>query len=257
MKNIARVSIVCLMAAISTVSYATTAHKNLKGEATKEAETKSEEEAASPVTGTFDITTNYIFRGVSQSSNLPAVQGGFTYTFLTPGIYFNIWGSNVYMPVTDTSSTATLELDAVAGIANSINDNTSYDLHFVRYNYPKATAFQYNEIIGSLTWRFLTGLIGYSNNVFNAGVRGVYYNLALNFDIPAKYVYFDNVSVNGAAGHYSLSNAAGKSYNDYSLLVNKGIKNYTLTLQWTTTNHRLLNNSLDSAHLLGTVTASF
>ncbi|MDR3490833.1 MAG: TorF family putative porin [Gammaproteobacteria bacterium] len=210
---------------------------------------------ASPVTGNFAITSNYIFRGISQSNNLPAFQGGLTYTFATTGIYLNIWGSNVNQTA-NNGAVATLEVDQVAGITNKIKD-FSYDAHFVHYAYPKAGRLNYNELIGSVSYLFLTGLVGLSNNVFNTHTTGVYYNLNANFDLPQKFTHFKDVSAGGCIGYYSLTSAAGKSYNDYMLYVNKIIHNYVLTLKWTNTNHRLLNNSLDGSHFIAAVAVNF
>lgn len=220
-------------------------------------ETKEEtKEDASPLTGTLDITSNYLFRGISQTNNTPAFQGGLTYAFKT-GIHFDLWGSNVYMPVPDTTNIATVEVDLSAGIANSINDNNRYDIYIARYFYPKATAFQYNELIASYTFYLITGLFGYSNNVFNSSASGTYYNIAVNLPIPSRFIYFDDVSVNGAVGYYSLPQAVGSSYKDYSFILKKEIKNYSLSAQWTNTDHRLLNNSLDHSQVIGTVSVSF
>lgn len=230
--------------------------KKLKKDAEKK-DMDSEDDSSSPVSGTFDITSNYLFRGISQTNNTAAFQGGLTYTVKKTGIHFDVWGSNVYMPIPDRSTTATIEIDFGAGIANAINDHLSYDIHLLRYSYPKASYFQYNELIGSLTYRFLTGLIGYSNNVFNSDSTGTYYNLAVSFDIPPRYIYFNDVTLNGSMGYYSLSKRAGNSYKDYSLSLNKKIKHYTLTVQWTDTDHKLLDNSLDHSQLIGMVTATF
>lgn len=212
-------------------------------------------EAPFPLTGTFNLTTNYLFRGITQTRNLPAVQGGFTYTFLTTGIYFNIWGSNVYVPMNSTH-TSTLEINNSLGIANAINKDMNYDLHIVHYNYPRATALNFNEIIGTLTWRFITGYIAYSNDIFGSGSSGEYYNLGVFHLIPTKYVYFDDVGIGAYYGHSSLPKSAGKTYNDYSVYLNKKVKIYTFTLQWSDTNRRLGQN-LDGSKILATMAANF
>src|SRR5579863_7214452 len=65
-------------------------HKyDLKQEAAKPAAAASSP-STSGLSGSLAFTTNYIFRGVSNSENLPAVQGSLTYTFPI-GIYLNLW----------------------------------------------------------------------------------------------------------------------------------------------------------------------
>ena len=73
------------------------------------------EEAASPhaVTGNFTLTTDYAFRGVSQTNEDAAVQGGFDYAHSPTGLYAGIWGSNVSFPP------GSIELDYYGGWAKT------------------------------------------------------------------------------------------------------------------------------------------
>lgn len=216
-------------------------------------------ETPSPLTGTFDITSNYIFRGVSNSNNLPAFQGGLTYTFLSTGIYANIWGSNVNFPDA-AGNLATVEIDTILGITNPIGDHFTYDINIDRYNYPKA-ASSYNEFIANATYYFLTAQFGYSTNVYNSHGNGTYYNLGFKYLIPAKFIFGqENVNISGGVGHYSLpSNKGLNSYNDYNLQISKTINSYTLAIQWTDTNGRDTQDAapLRESHIIGTVTVNF
>ncbi|MDX1901896.1 MAG: TorF family putative porin [Gammaproteobacteria bacterium] len=223
------------------------------------ASTTSTDEAESPISGNFDITSNYVWRGVSLSNNLPAFQGGLTYTFLTTGIYLNMWGSNVNFPDAE-DGTATVEIDTVGGIANKIGEHFGYDISIARYNYPKASGVNYNELLTKWSYYFLTAELDYSNNVFNTDKSGTYYNIGFNYGIPPKYIFnFNDVNVKGSIGHFSLPRSADlRSYNDYSLQINKTIGIYNLALQWTGTNGRSVDDpALRGNHLLGTVTVNF
>ena len=183
------------------------------------------------LSGTFDITSNYIFRGVSNSNNNPAYQGGLTYTFSKFGFYIFTWGSNVDFPA-GTHETATLELDLGIGIANKINDYFNYDASFVQYFYPKAPSAQYNEFINKffINYSIATVILeaSYSYNAFNSGKSGKYYNVELDIRIPAKYFFtLDNVTAYGWVGHYSLPGRSFGlgSYNDYMAGLKKSIWN--------------------------------
>ena len=46
------------------------------------------------ITGNFGIYSQYIFRGLTQTDQKPAFQGGFDYAH-TNGIYLGTWGSNI------------------------------------------------------------------------------------------------------------------------------------------------------------------
>jgi len=205
-------------------------------------------------TGTFDITSRYVFRGISHNANNPAFQGGLTYTFLRTGIYFNVWGSNVDF-LSRQGQQASVEADTIAGIKNNIGKNFTYDFSIVRYNYPKASGANYNEFVSRLIYRIFTVTLGYSSNAFNAHANGLYYNGAFSLPIPERYAFqYTNVSLIGNYGHYNLSKDAGlRSYSDFMLGIKKAINQYTLILQWAGTNGEAKLKGLDANRLVGTV----
>ncbi|HEX2548472.1 MAG TPA: TorF family putative porin [Gammaproteobacteria bacterium] len=223
------------------------------------AEDETKSPAAEPwVTGTFDITTNYMFRGISQTRNTPAFQGGLTFSNKT-GFYFNIWGSNVYFPI-DEDHTSTVEMDLIGGYTHDFTDNISWDINIDRYNYFKAGSLNYNELLTSLTVYYFTGQFAYSNDIYNTGSNGFYYNLAAAFDIPPKYIFgLNNMTISGGIGHSSLPKDEGlRSYNDYNIALTKTIGIYSLALQWTDTNHKSVDpTGLKNSKILATLTANF
>jgi uncharacterized protein (TIGR02001 family) len=215
----------------------------------------SQDAQQSPLTSSFGVTSNYIFRGISNSNNNPAVQGGFTYTFPTTGIYLNLWGSSVSF--TDKyGNAATSEIDSIIGVTNPIGDHFTYNINIDRYNYPRARGANYNELIANAQYYFLTGMVGYSNNVYNVGAPGTYYNVGVNYDIPAQYAFnVDGLNLKGGIGHYSLpSHKDLSSYNDYNVQISKTFGKYVLALQWTDTNGRSIDvQKLRNSHVIGSV----
>lgn len=93
----------------------------------------------------FGVTTDYIFRGFSQSARNPAVQGGIDATY---GIfYLGVWASSIKFkggvdpnPPFDAFNAWT-ELDVYGGakpvLKTSMGDFT-FDFGFITYNYPGA-----------------------------------------------------------------------------------------------------------------------
>ena len=212
----------------------------------------------SNISGEFDLTSNYMDRGISQTQNLPAIQGGLTYSFPI-GLYFNAWGSNVKF-IDPKRSEATVEVDTIGGWRGSFwNNNISYDINFDRYNYPQARSANYNELNTLWTYKILQVGISYSANAYNFHKSGTYYNGTLTFGIPPRYVFnLTDVNFQIETGHYSLCRAAGNSYNDYSLTLNKKINStFIITAQWTNTNGRQHFAPYDSSQLLGMITAVF
>lgn len=86
------------------------------------------------VAGSVAATTDYRFRGVSQSSNNPAIQGGFTINHES-GAYLALWGSSVDFGVAGNST----ETDASLGYTNKIhfspNYSATYDVGITHYGY--------------------------------------------------------------------------------------------------------------------------
>jgi uncharacterized protein (TIGR02001 family) len=208
--------------------------------------------------GTFDITSLYVFRGISKSANSSAFQGGFTYTFLSSGIYLKVWGSNVDF-LSRQAQQATVEADTIAGIKNKIGENFIYDLNMVRYNYPKAPGANYNEFVSFLRYKILTFNLGYSPNAFNAHENGLYYNGGLDIPIPERFAFqYANVSLFTHYGHYSLSERSEiKSYNDFLIGLQKITHPYTMQLMWKGTNQESGQKGLDANRLVGTLFIEF
>ncbi len=205
------------------------------------------------LSGSISFTNNYIFRGISQTNNNPALQAGVNYDFAVLGLYAYAWGSNVDFKTAQEKKVAT-EIDASIGSKNSITDNLSYDVALQRYNYPSGHSEDYVEAYGNLTYYFLTALVAYSANEFNSHTSGTYYNLSAEYTIPCHIIHTPDVSIGAGIGHFTLQPAAGKSYNDFSLQISKMIKPITFALQWTDTNRHYSQDALDKAHWVASIT---
>ncbi|MEM9667607.1 MAG: TorF family putative porin [Pseudomonadota bacterium] len=89
------------------------------------------------------ITTDYTFRGISQSASDPAVQGGIDWA--SDLFYVGTWGSTVDFnddlsnPITgeQISNGSSTEIDFYAGFTPTIGD-LSLDIGFIYYLYPAA-----------------------------------------------------------------------------------------------------------------------
>ena len=93
----------------------------------------------SPFSGNVSLTTDYLYRGISQTAGKPAIQGGFDYANPN-GFYAGVWGSNISWisdaTIPASASGASVELDTYLGFRNSFAEDFSYDVGFLRYNYP-------------------------------------------------------------------------------------------------------------------------
>ena len=86
------------------------------------------------VSGNVALTTDYAFRGVSQSDESPAVQGGFDAAFGDSGVYAGAWASNINFG----SGGANLELDLYGGYKFALG-GIAMDVGVIGYFYPGAS----------------------------------------------------------------------------------------------------------------------
>lgn len=93
------------------------------------------DEPAPPVTvsGSATIASDYRFRGVSQSDQEMAVQGGITVSHES-GVYAGVWASN--LAGWGTFGGANMELDLIAGYKAKLSDAATLDVGATWYMYP-------------------------------------------------------------------------------------------------------------------------
>ncbi len=209
-------------------------------------------EAASPFSANVGLTTDYIFRGISQTSANPAVQGGIDFAH-SSGFYAGLWGSNVSW-ITDFGATgsASLELDTYLGFKNSFAGDFSYDLGLIRYNYPGSytpaagtVKADTDEVYGSIGYKWISAKYSYGLGKFLTvpGAKGTNY-IELNASVPVGDTGF---TVGAHAGKQTYKGLvadaltlAGNTatYSDYKVSVSKDIGGYVVSLAYTKTNAR-------------------
>lgn len=167
-------------------------------------------------TGNVTLTTDYRFRGISQSNKDPAIQGGFDYAW-DNGIYIGTWGSTVDFGGGDYGS---LELDYYAGWGFDITDNTSIDVGYIYYDYPGDDGDvegDYQEVYGSISWRGLTGGINYSDDYYAETGDFFYYYVDYSLGLFDDFLSLDfHLAYNDLEDEGFLS-PGEDSYTDYSV----------------------------------------
>ena len=107
------------------------------------------------VTANASASSNYIWRGLTQTANEAAVQGGIDYSHES-GFYAGTWASNVNYGADDVYS---YEHDVYFGFSGE-SDALAYDFGYLYYNYDSEAEFDFAEIYGSL------GMGGFSLTVY-------------------------------------------------------------------------------------------
>lgn len=97
------------------------------------------------LTANASVTNNYLWRGLTQSINEAAVQGGVDYAS-DSGFYIGTWTSNVSY---DSDDAYSYEHDVYFGFAGEA-EGFSYDLGYLYYNYDKNAGYDFGEVYASL-----------------------------------------------------------------------------------------------------------
>lgn len=181
---------------------------------------------ASELTLSGDVTfaSDYAFRGISQTEEAPALQGGLSLSTAS-GFYASVWGSNV-----DFLAEGTLELDVMLGWSGAINDDWSTDVGIMRYGYPNAEidGSNFYELYGSLSYKDLTFGLAYSDDYYANSGNFVY--------VYANYAYAlsDNLSLDLHVGQNEYDDSSA-SYLDWSIGLSTEVLGAGLSLTYVDT----------------------
>lgn len=148
--------------------------------------------------GSAALTTDYVWRGVSQTDGDPAAQASVTVSGES-GFYATIWGSNVEFAGTGASS----ELDFVVGWGRALNDDWALDVNVLHYRYPGTTVdLNWTEFNSTLSFRGnYRASIGWSNEALGYDASGTYALLGATFPLN------DTFRLEASAAHYFLDDA--------------------------------------------------
>ena len=196
--------------------------------------------AQAQVTGNLGLTSDYRFRGISQTQNAPAVQGGIDYAH-SSGFYIGNWNSSVSSQM--YTNGAGVESDLYAGFKKDIYKGITIDVGTYNYFYPRATT---SASTGSNydTYEAFAGLgygpvsVKYSQTLGNgyfgtANARGSNYTQAdINYALPFKG--FEKVSFMAHAGHTNVANSSNLDYNDFNVGLGYDLKGWQLAAKWYT-----------------------
>lgn len=164
----------------------------------EEAESTSGFNVPGDISATVTVTTNYVFRGISQTDSNPAIQGSFDYSvglIEDLDFYAGIWGSNIDFGDEEAdfggASLGTLELDFYGGVTYGLSEKASVGGSIVYYFYPGADdSLDFNYIEFGLDAAYDFGLVSttlnfaYSPDFFGGSDDGFYIAGAAEAPLP-------------------------------------------------------------------------
>lgn len=160
-------------------------------------------------------TSEYMFRGISQTDDHPAIQAGAGYSW-SNGLYVGAWASNV-----DFGDGTDAEVDAFIGWNGDLSDNVNLDVQLNRYNYvgePDGVDYAYNELIGKLTFAGnYSATLGYTNDFLATDTDSIYVAVGGSWDVG------NDINLTASLGYTTVDKALSSEdgYLDYSIGVNR------------------------------------
>lgn len=175
------------------------------------------------VTGNLSFVSDYQFRGVSQTDEDMAIQGGFDYAHAS-GFYAGVWGSNIEW------APANMELDVYAGYAGSAGD-LGYNVGLLQYVYPDFSDADTTEMYGGITYKGFGLKVSYSLSDYFAAADS---DGTVYWDASYTYTFANNLGLNL---HYGYTSGEGDAidYADWKIGVTYPVGKFTLGLAYTDT----------------------
>ena len=151
------------------------------------------DEHAVALDGNVTLTSDYVFRGISQTDENPAIQGGFDIS--GDLLYAGVWGSNA------NYDGASGEFDIYLGLTKDLGP-ISMDFGVVHYDYPGNSSLNTEDVY------LISGFKSFELGIYQttsadwfgvdnaAGTQYIYgaYTLALNETISAGFSYGQTIT---------------------------------------------------------------
>jgi uncharacterized protein (TIGR02001 family) len=176
------------------------------------------------LTGNMAIVSDYRFRGISQTYEQPAIQGGIDYSHAS-GFYVGNWNSSV--SGVSFASGGGIEMDFYGGFKKSFGD-FGFDVGLLQYYYPNAKAAgteKYDTLEAYIagSWKWLTlkysltmtdwfGVNSVSMSSTNGDSEGSGY-----LELNASYEIAPKLTLIGHIGQQTVKNYGNLDYTDYKI----------------------------------------
>jgi uncharacterized protein (TIGR02001 family) len=181
------------------------------------------------------VTSDYRYRGISQTRLKPALQGGADWVNNPTGFYAGTWLSTIKW-VKDGGGDGSIEWDLYAGKRGEIAPGISYDVGGLGYVYPSnslptsANTFElYGQLgYGPATLKYshsLTNLFGFADSK-----NSQYLDASVNQELAQGFI------LNLHVGHQKVKSNGAADYTDWKVGVSKDFGVATVALAYVDTN---------------------
>ena len=189
---------------------------------------------ANPLSFNVSVTSDYRYRGISQTRLKPALQGGVDYAH-SSGFYVGAWASTIKW-ISDGGGDADVEIDTYAGYKTEVGGGVTVDVGFLRYNYPGndlPVSANTNELYGAVS--FGPATLKYSHSISNLFGFADSKNSSY-LDLSANFIVGKGVTIGAHAGKQWIEGNSAFEYTDWKLGVTKAFDNgFSVGLAYTGT----------------------
>lgn len=226
-------------------------------------------EESSPFSGSATFTTDYIFRGLSQTDENPAVQADFGYAHPL-GFYLGAWGSSVDESISDGN----VEIDLYGGYSRELFKNFTVDAGVIYYWYPGdnddpevdfveghvGAAYAFSEL--PLSPELGAGF-NYSPDFYGEDGDAYYVNGTLGLTLPYKFGLGFEVGYQDVEGGETTGNGAGLNggngfdYVFWKVGLSREVLGFALDVSYYDTNEQDYLGDIGGEHVVFSISRSF
>jgi uncharacterized protein (TIGR02001 family) len=192
--------------------------------------------ARGEITSEFQLSSDFIWRGQSQTNHGAAIQGGMSYRPFA-GLSLGTWVSN-------TSAPLYVWQDVFSKYQHVINEDFAIEAGLIWHNFPstaEGTLYQnFTEVELGFHWKMFRFKMDYSSNYRKTGTGSLYYFLSGQFETPVDLL----LSLSWGQTTFDSEIKAGqKNYQDVHLSLGKDYEGFLFQLHTTDTNRDLINST--------------
>lgn len=163
--------------------------------------------AESPLTANIGVTSNYIWRGVTQASDLSAVSGGIDYAHKS-GAYVGAWVSNL--------DGGQYEQDLYAGYGFDAGP-VGLDVGYIKYMYPVGTAqLDFDELYVNASYDMFSAGLALTTSTDAGGQDSDTYMY-----VGAEFEVKKGLTLGLTYGDYDFDNPASTDYSHIQVSLSK------------------------------------
>jgi uncharacterized protein (TIGR02001 family) len=175
------------------------------------------------------VTSDYVWRGQTQTSHSAAVQGSLDYTwnFLTVGT----WLSNV------DSSLGNTEIDIFLSAKKEFSKDLSLSFGVTNYTYKNLPTLNTMEYALTLENKYANLMVAYTDDYFATDSSSTYYQLSKSCTLNKK----ENLGISLDVGMTTFDSevkVGSTDYLDYKVGITKSINNFEYEFFYTDTNRK-------------------